>query len=187
MTGTGSAVWAIKSFIARSAGTLSCNSSYSSSIHAVEVPITLQRTVISSIGTRYTFKETPGSITSVTFCAGFTVWTTNTIIARSARARSSNTTNGSSIYAEEVPITLQRTVIRRIITSYTIKETPGGIPTVAFSTCGTVWTTNIVIARIARARPSRSTYCSSIYAVETPITAIIIRVVACSADSAICE
>jgi hypothetical protein len=148
---------------------LSCNSSYSSSIHAVEVSITLQRTVIRRIGARYTLKETPGSITSVTFCAVFTVWTANTIIARSARARPSNTTNGSSIYAEEVPITLQRTVVRRIGTRYTIKETPGGIPTVAFSTCGTIWPTNIVIARSARARPRHSANLPSVDAVKVSI------------------
>jgi hypothetical protein len=149
---------------------LSSNSSYSSSIHAVEVPITLQRTVIRRIGTSYTIKETPGSITSVTFCAGFTVWTANTIIARSTRARSSRSTYCSSIYAEEVPITLQRTVIRRIGTSYTIKETPGSITSVTFCAGFTVWTANTIIARSTRARSSRSTYCSSIYAEEVPIT-----------------
>jgi hypothetical protein len=148
---------------------LSCNSSYSSSIYAEEVPITLQRTVIRRIGTSYTVKETPGSITNVTFCAGFTVWTTNIIVAGSACAGSSRSTYCSTIYAEEVPITLQRTIIRRIGSRYTIKETPGGITTVAFNTCGTVWTTNIVIARSARAITSNTTNSSSIYAVEVTI------------------
>jgi hypothetical protein len=114
------------------------------------------------------------------------VRTTNTVKAGCARARSNRSTYCSSIYAEEVPITLQRTVVRRIGTSYTIKETPGGITAVAFNTCGTVWPTNMVIARSARARSSKTTNGSSIYAVETPITAIIIRVVACSADNTLC-
>jgi hypothetical protein len=166
MTGTDSAVLAIKSFIAESAGALSCNSSNGSSIYAVELPIFLQRTVISINIRCLTIKETPGSITSVTFCAGFTVWTANTIVAGSAGARSSNTTNGSSIYAVEVPITLERTIIRRICTSYTIKEAPGSIPSVAFCAGFTVWTTNIIVAGSAGTRPSRSTYSSSINAVE---------------------
>jgi hypothetical protein len=105
---------------------------------------------------------------------GSAVWAIKTFIAGSARARPSNTTNGSSIYAVEVPITLQRTVIRRIGTRYTIKETPGGITAVAFSACGTVWPTNIVIARSARTRSSKTTNGSSIYAVEVPIRPIII-------------
>jgi hypothetical protein len=97
------------------------------------------------------------------------VWTANTIIARSARARPSNTTNGSSIYAVEVPIFLQRTVIRRIGTRYTIKETPGGITAVALQASSTVWITNTLISAGAGAITSKSTDSSSIYAIEVPI------------------
>jgi hypothetical protein len=158
-----------KTFITGSAGALSCNSSNCSSIYAVEVPIFFQGPVIIRIGTSYTVKETPGSITSVTFCAGFTVWTADTIVAGSAGARTSRSTYCSSIYAVEVPITLQRTVIRRIGTSYTIKETPGGITDVTFCAGFTVWTANTIIAGSARTRFRHSTNLPSIDAVEVSV------------------
>jgi hypothetical protein len=97
------------------------------------------------------------------------MWTANTIIAESAHARTSRSTYCSSIYAEEVPITLQRTVIRRIGTSYTIKETPGGIPTVAFCAGFTVRTAHIIVAGSARARPRYSANLPSIDAVKVSI------------------
>jgi hypothetical protein len=101
------------------------------------------------------------------------MWTTNPFVARIAGALSCNSSDNSSIYAVEVTIFLQRTVTRSIVGGYTVKKTPGGITNVAFSTCSTVWTTNIIIARSARARSSKTTNGSSIYAVEVAIRAII--------------
>jgi hypothetical protein len=149
---------------------LSCNSSDGSSIYAVEVTTIRQRTVIRGISTSYTIKETPGSITSVTFCAGFTVWTVNIIVAGSAGALSCNSSNSSSIYAEEVTTILQRTVIRRIGTSYTIKETPGGITAVTFCAGSTVWTANTFVSTgSARARLRNSANLPSIDAVKVSV------------------